>query len=277
MPAADALSPIAHLDADASLLEEAARAAGRIALGFFETDLKRWTKGDESPVTEADIAVDTYLRESLSAARPDYGWLSEETADTSDRFGRRTVFVVDPIDGTRAFIRGADEWTISLAVVTDGRPVAAAVFCPRHDEMFVAAAGRGAWLGAERMAAGRHPGLTGARIAGPRRVMSHGAAADAGIVAVPFVPSLAYRLALVAAGRLDGAASTRGPCDWDLAGADLLVHEAGGRLSQLSGEPLLYNQEHPVHPPIAASGEPLHEALLALLDETLADRSAAQV
>ena len=262
MPDADAVSPIAHLDADVALLEEAARAAGRIALGFFETDLKRWTKGDESPVTEADIAVDTYLRETLGAARPAYGWLSEETADTADRFDRRTLFVVDPIDGTRAFIRGADEWTISLAVVTEGRPVAAAVFCPRRSEMFVAAKARGAWLGAERMSAGRRPGL---------------AAADAGLVSVPFVPSLAYRLALVAAGRLDGAASTRGPCDWDLAGADLLVHEAGGRLSQLSGAPLRYNQELPVHPPIAASGEPLHGALLALLEVTLADRSTAQV
>jgi len=276
LPDADARSPLAAQDADVALLERAARAAGDIALGFFDTDVKRWTKGDESPVTEADLAVDGYLREHLSGERPGYGWLSEETADTSDRRERRTVFVVDPIDGTRAFIRGADEWTISLAIVTDGRPTASCVFCPRHDEMFVAGKGQGAFVNDRRMRAGRQAVLSGARLAGPRKVMGHEAAKAAGVDVVPFVPSLAYRLALVADGRLDGAASTRGPCDWDLAGADLLVHEAGGRLSQLSGEPLLYNRERPVHPPIAASGEPLHEALLALLAATLAGRPRTQ-
>lgn len=263
------------LGSDTALLEDAARKAGAIALGYFKTDVKRWTKGDDSPVTEADLAVDRFLREHLGAARPDYGWLSEETTDTSDRLTRPVVFVVDPIDGTRGFMNGGDEWTISLAVVSDGRPVAAAVFCPRHDEMFLAAKGRGAWLGAERLKTASSATLQGARVAGPRKVLSHPAAKAAGVTGAHFVPSLAYRIALVSAGRLDGAASTRGPCDWDLAGADLLVHEAGGRLSQLSGDPVLYNQDRPVHPPIAASGAPLHGALLSLLETTLSDRSTA--
>ncbi|MEW5420422.1 3'(2'),5'-bisphosphate nucleotidase CysQ [Amorphus sp. 3PC139-8] len=259
------------LGTDAGLLEEAAREAGRIALGYFDTDVRRWTKGDDSPVTEADIAVDRFLRERLGAARPEFGWLSEETADTAERLSRQNVFVVDPIDGTRAFIRGADEWTISLAIVTDGRPVAAAVYCPRRDEMFLAAKGRGSFLGGTRLATAKTDQLSGARIAGPRKVTAHAAAKAAGVREVAFVPSLAYRLALVSAGRVDAAASTRGPCDWDLAGADLLVHEAGGRLSQLSGDPLLYNRERPVHPPIAASGAPLHAALLSLLETTLSE------
>lgn len=267
----DAPTRALDLGTDAGLLEEAARDAGQIALGYFDTDVRRWTKGDDSPVTEADLAVDRFLRERLGAARPAFGWLSEETADTADRLSRQSVFVVDPIDGTRAFIRGADEWTISLAIVTDGRPVAAAVFCPRRDEMFLAAKGRGSFLNGGRLSAPGVPDLAGARIAGPRKVTSHAAAKAAGVEAASFVPSLAYRIALVSAGRVDAAASTRGPCDWDLAGADLLVHEAGGRLSQLSGDPVVYNRERPVHPPIAASGAPLHAALLALLETTLSD------
>ncbi|MDQ0316725.1 3'(2'),5'-bisphosphate nucleotidase CysQ [Amorphus orientalis] len=275
MPDDNATLPGTDLGTDTGLLEAAAREAGRIALGYFDGSVKQWTKGDNSPVSEADLAVDRFLRTRLSGERPDYGWLSEESADTSERLARASVFVVDPIDGTRAFLRGADEWTISLAVVTEGRPTAAAVYCPRRDEMFLAAKGRGAWLGGTRLSTADRAGLGGARLAGPRKVTGHQAARSAGIEAAPVVPSLAYRIALVSAGRLDGAASTSGPSDWDLAGADLLVHEAGGRLSQLSGDPVLYNRDHPVHPPIAASGAPLHGALLSLLKTTLSDRSTA--
>ena len=123
MPAADSSLLSA---ADVPLLVDAARAAGEIALSFFRRDPKVYTKTDQSPVTEADLAVDAYLRETLQAARPDHGWLSEETADTADRLSRRRVFVVDPIDGTRAFIRGEDSWSVSLAVVEDGIAVAGA-------------------------------------------------------------------------------------------------------------------------------------------------------
>ncbi len=146
MPEADQDVDGCDLVADLQLLETAARQAGELALGYFGQGLETWFKGNKSPVSEADIAVDRFLADRLLTARPDYGWLSEETADDRARLKCRRVFIVDPIDGTRAFLAGGDEWTISIAVVEDGRPVTGAVFCPRRNEMFTARAGGGAFL-----------------------------------------------------------------------------------------------------------------------------------
>ena len=129
---------------DIKLLKSAAVHAGIIALGFFRTDMRTWTKNLTSPVSEADVAVDTFLSGALRAARPDYGWLSEETADSPARLGHQRVFIVDPIDGTRGYIRGEDSWTISLAVVENGVAVAGVVYAPVRDEMYVGGLGLGA-------------------------------------------------------------------------------------------------------------------------------------
>ena len=133
MPDAEAVSDRAD---DLALLTEATREAGRIALGYFKRDPKVWTKGANSPVTEADLAANHSLHASLTAARPDYGWLSEESADTPDRLARRRLFVVDPIDGTRGFIDGNPDWCVSVALVEDGAPVAAVLYVPTRDEFF---------------------------------------------------------------------------------------------------------------------------------------------
>ena len=129
---------------DLDLLVDAAEAAGELALRFFRQNPKNWAKGLSSIVSEADIAVDQLLEESLSAARPDYGWLSEETTDNAERLSRQRVFVVDPIDGTRAFLAGDREWTVSLAVVEAGRPIVAALFAPALGALYRASAGGGA-------------------------------------------------------------------------------------------------------------------------------------
>src|SRR5215217_8656764 len=131
---------------DLELLRSSAVAAGIIASSFFRRDVKSWTKENASPVSEADILVDRYLASSLLHARPTYGWLSEETADNPSRLDCERVFVVDPIDGTRGFLRGEDSWTVSLAVVENGVPVAGVVYAPVRDEMYDACAGGGARL-----------------------------------------------------------------------------------------------------------------------------------
>ena len=119
---------------DLELLRSAAVSAGLIAASFFRRDLKTWTKENASPVTEADITVDRYLHNALTAARPTYGWLSEESADNPERLERRRVFIVDPIDGTRGFIRGEDSWTVSLAIAEDGVAVAGVVYARVQDK-----------------------------------------------------------------------------------------------------------------------------------------------
>ncbi|MQT13885.1 3'(2'),5'-bisphosphate nucleotidase CysQ [Segnochrobactrum spirostomi] len=259
MPDADSLP-----SADAALLAETARAAGALALGFFQRDPQVFTKADASPVTEADLAVDRFVAEALRPARPGYGWLSEEGKDDDERLARRRVFVVDPIDGTRAFIAGKPDWTISLAVVEDGRPFAAALYCPVTDEMFVAERGGGARLDDTPLAVRTDASLVGCRLAAPSGFSRAASVKAAGIETVGFVHSLAYRLALVAAGRIDAAAASSRACDWDIAAADLIVHEAGGRLSNLDGEPVRYNRRDVSHPPLVAAGGRLHGELTAL-------------
>src|SRR3569832_765977 len=128
-------TPTTYSD-DLELLRTAAVTAGIIASSYFRRDLKTWTKGNSSPVSEADLVLDKFLRSALTTARPDYGWLSEESLDDNSRLDHARVFIVDPIDGTRGFIRGEDSWTVSLAVVENGVPVAGVVFAPARNEMF---------------------------------------------------------------------------------------------------------------------------------------------
>ncbi|MCW2308172.1 3'(2'),5'-bisphosphate nucleotidase CysQ [Rhodobium gokarnense] len=256
MPDADAAGR-----ADLDLLAGAARDAGALALTYFRRDPDRWMKEGNSVVTEADIAVDDFLRERLVSSRPDHGWISEESEDNATRLGCARVFVVDPIDGTRAFVDGRPDWTVSLAIAEAGRPVAAALFAPVHDELFLASAGAGASLNGAPIAPSRHKGLKGALIAGSKNVISDKALAATGIRRAGFIPSLAYRLALVGDGRIDGAAARPDAYDWDLAAADLIVHEAGGLMTDIDGRQIRYNERRLRHPALVAAAAGVHEAL----------------
>jgi myo-inositol-1(or 4)-monophosphatase len=240
--------------ADLDLLVSAAREAGVLALTFFGRDPQSWAKGATSIVSEADLAVDKLLTERLRGARPDYGWLSEETADTAERLGRRHAFVVDPIDGTRAFLSGGRQWAVSLAVVAEGRPVTAVLFAPALDELYSATVGGGARLGERTLAVSGRQSLAGASFAGPKRFVRDAAeAAGVPVKDIRYVPSLAYRLTLVAAGAVDVAISGPNANDWDLAAADLLVHEAGGIFTDLAGRQPRYNRPAVTHPVLIAA------------------------
>jgi myo-inositol-1(or 4)-monophosphatase len=263
LPAVETPPAAARLGPDAALIGEAARAAGRVALGFFRASPQVWTKGDASPVTEADIAVDQHLASVLRTARPDYGWLSEESIEQAGASGRR--FIVDPIDGTRSFIGGLEDWSISVAVVDGPRPVAAALYCPVRDELFLAERGKGAWLGGTRLATSGATALAGSHAAGPGHLFDHACFRGAGVERVAKIHSLAYRLAGVAAGRYDAAAASARACHWDLAAADLLVHEAGGRLTDLAGREARYDAIDVRHPPLVAATPALHDAFAALV------------
>jgi myo-inositol-1(or 4)-monophosphatase len=262
---------------DVALLADATRAAGEVALGFFGHDPRTWSKAGDSPVTEADIAVDKMLQSRLMAARPDYGWLSEETIDTPDRLSAKRLFVVDPIDGTRAFIGKDPRWTVSVAIVEGDRPVAAALFQPAIDDLMLAAKGRGAWRGTTRLQVTERETLNGASLTGPRKFGALEAeATEAGIHLQAPVPSLALRIAHVANGTADAAYAFARAHDWDLAAADLLVWEAGGRLTDINGETLVYNRAVPRHAALVAAGPGVYHAFVALYGTILAKHHRAR-
>jgi myo-inositol-1(or 4)-monophosphatase len=253
---------------DLSLLTEAAGRAADLAMGFFRRDPQVWLKGNSSPVSEADYAVDRFLKAELTAARPGYGWLSEETEDAAHRLDLRRVFVVDPIDGTRGFLAGSNEWTISLALVEDGQPVVAALVQPTTGTLFSAVAGSGAWRNGTTLAMGPAPSFARARVAGPSAfctaISRHQGTGRRG----GYVASLALRIAMVADGRLDLALAKANAHDWDVAAADLILAEAGGALIGPGGTPLAYNRRDTRHPVLAAGPPALSRQAIDIVAPT---------
>jgi myo-inositol-1(or 4)-monophosphatase len=251
----------------AERLAASVREAGALALSMFGTPIKNWIKGASSPVSEADIAVDKLLRERLSDTEPGVGWLSEESVDDPARLAARFVWIVDPIDGTRAYIAGLPEWVVSAALVDNGRPVVACLFAPVSDEFFSAVASNGATRNGAAITVSPGEAFGGTRIAGPKNFLEKLPAFDPPATVVPRIPSLALRLARVAQGTIDAAIAGGNSHDWDLAAADLLVHEAGGALTTLTGEPLTYNRPEPRHGMLVAAGRNRHAVLLKLLKD----------
>ena len=254
-------------ETDLALLTAAAMKAGTLARQFFGQDPHVIQKPDGAgPVTEADLQVDSLLRDTLCAARPAYGWLSEESPDTDARLGVTTQFIVDPIDGTRAFINGSKDWAHSLAIVEDGQVRAGVVYLPMHALLFTATVGGGAFLNGQPI---RASGATSdaTLLATKPNFEPHwwknGTPPD---VTRAFRSSLAYRLSLVAQGRFDGMLTLR-PCwEWDIAAGALIVSEAGGKVSDQHDKPLRFNNPHPMVPGVVAAGHGLHGALVSQLE-----------
>ncbi len=250
--------------ADEALMVDAVRDAGRLALSFFGNGPRQWTKGDSTPVSEADLAVNDLLRERLQGERPGYGWLSEETEDDDSRLGCDRVWVVDPIDGTRSFLKGVPHWTVSVALIENGVPVIGCVFNPAEGELFTAHRGTGARLN------GKDIQVSGCNSIGGCRMMGHAFVFDRKRWRDPWPEmetetrnSMAYRLCLVASGDWDATFTITSKADWDVAAADLIVSEAGGRVSTHDGTALVYNQPVPKHPTVLAAGPDLHSSLMA--------------
>ena len=242
--------------------------SGALALKMFRDGVRTWTKANDSPVSEADLAVDARLYELLRPLAPQAGWLSEETADTPDRLERPLLWVVDSIDGTRSFIAGLPDWTIVAALVEHGRPVAAAIFAPATGELFLATAGGGATRNGAPIAAPTTSSLDGARIAGSRSIVDR-LARRYKVEKLPRIHSLALRLVRVATGEADAALAAAHAHDWDIAAADLILQEAGGSLTEFDGGVPRYNRPEPLHGALAAAGRAMHPALLDALADSL--------
>ncbi|HWG06518.1 MAG TPA: 3'(2'),5'-bisphosphate nucleotidase CysQ [Beijerinckiaceae bacterium] len=248
-------------------LVEAAREAGEMALGYFRpgerTSAAVESKEGGSPVTEADKLVDLYLKQRLGDLLPRAGWLSEETLDTAERLSLRRIFIVDPIDGTRAFMAGDPRWAVSIALVCDGDPELGIVHLPAQGDTFVALRGRGARLNEKTIDVSDRPILAGGRIAGPAGLLRDLESSGLAFEREPRVPSLAYRLVKVAYGALDACLASTDAYDWDIAAADLIVREAGGCLTDLAGDTVQYNRPDPRHGVLLASSRRLHGELIA--------------
>ena len=250
------------LTRDAALLMETVREAGALALSLFRTELKNWTKGASSPVSEADIAVNDLIEERLRRATPDYGWQSEESAADESRLGKQLVWIVDPIDGTRGYLAGREDWCVSVALVEDTSPVLAAVFAPVSDEFFFAIRGQGAARNDTSVHATPGTEMDFSRVAGPKPLVDRLSRTPDEIILHPRIGSLALRLCRVAEGRLDAAFAGGQSRDWDLAAANLIVQEANGNMTALSGDSILYNRREVTHGVLVAAGRDRHASIV---------------
>ncbi|KAA0123065.1 3'(2'),5'-bisphosphate nucleotidase CysQ [Methylobacterium sp. P1-11] len=246
------------------------REAAEIARPFFrlggQTSARIWSKAGGSPVTEADVAVDAFLKVRLSALVPRAAWLSEETADDPARLGHDLVWIVDPIDGTRAFLSGHPDWSIAVALLSGGEPLIGFVHAPVGDADYEAVRGRGATRNGEPIRVHARQNLSGARITGPKPMLdrlTRGADAAADFEVIARIPSLALRLARVADGTVDVGMISGNARDWDLAAADLVLREAGGIVCDFNGAATPYNRADPVHGELLAAPVALQNPVLA--------------
>jgi myo-inositol-1(or 4)-monophosphatase len=249
---------------DLRILKTALAEAGEIARSYFGGTFRSWDKGKGAPVTDADIAVNDLLRSRLSAERPDYGWLSEETEDDPARLSKSRVFVIDPIDGTVSFMKGKPEFVIAAAVVEKGHPVSAALLNPITRELFEATKGSGALLNGKAIRPSQRTEIEDCRMLGPKSMFQHPAWPQKWPeMHTETRGSIAYRIALVAAGQFDAMMALSSKRDWDLAAADLIACEAGARCTTHDGETFLYNRASTLHPSVMCAGPRLYQALIA--------------
>lgn len=243
-------------------IAEIAAEAGRMALGKCGTDYQRWEKEPGHPVCEIDLMVDAFLREQLVALDPEAGWLSEETADESDRIERSRVWVVDPIDGTRDYLRGRPGWAVSVALVEDRKVRYGVLAASAREELWTAAAGEGAWRNGERLRVSGRTLFPGSRV--PTDSLPK---VDRDLVMVDKPNSIALRIAMVAAGEADLLATLRWGSEWDIAAAALIAEEAGATVTGALGQPLTFNSPGAAAFGVLATTPAIHEAAVDRLYE----------
>ncbi|MBV1868531.1 MAG: 3'(2'),5'-bisphosphate nucleotidase CysQ [Marinosulfonomonas sp.] len=252
---------------DLQLLIDAAVAAGDVASSFWNKSPEVWEKGDDAgPVTEADLAVNELLHDQLAGARPDYGWLSEESEDSAARLDREKVLIIDPIDGTRSFIAGEKTWAHSLAISQNGQVTAAVVYLPLLDKLYTASIGGGASLNGKAIEKSDQKHIDGASLLSAKgSLLPQYWQGDVPSVKRHFRPSLAYRLALVAEGRFDAMMTLRDTWEWDVAAGALIASEAGAYVTDKVGGAPVFNNAVPKLPGILAGTAAVHSGLISRL------------
>jgi myo-inositol-1(or 4)-monophosphatase len=250
---------------EVKLALKAAREAGKILRRYYRSSYEVGSKGRDNPVTTADLEADRTLREMLTRGFPAYGWLSEETADNDDRLGRKRVWIVDPLDGTKEFIKHIPEFSVAIGLVERGRPVLGVTYNPIKGEMYWAARGMGCHLGRRRVRVSRTRSLRRAKVLASRSEVARGEwEVLRGTLRPSPTGSVAYKLAMVAGARGD-ATFTRSPkSEWDVASGAALIIEAGGSITDLHGRPLRFNRRRPRFSGLVASNGILHQRLVTI-------------
>lgn len=246
---------------DLGLLLSAIDGAGKIALDKFRNHPKSWHKPDGTTVTETDIAVDAHLKSAITAARPGDGWLSEETPDDGSRLRRKRFWIADPIDGTRLFLAGENNWGIGVALIEGAEAMLSALLLPGQGKMFHAIKGNGAYLNGERLALAAS---STASVIAPRSFAGPLGEAGFQFQSGSNLPLL-LRFAAIAEGQIAGAVSLGEKNDWDIAAGHLILTEAGGKVSTGQGDNIVYNRKEPWQPGVVAAGPHWHGALVDLV------------
>jgi myo-inositol-1(or 4)-monophosphatase len=250
---------------DRQRLEDIVGEAARMAMGKWPGAghaLESWEKTPGSPVCEADLEVDQFLRRELSLLLPAAGWLSEETADNAGRLDRDLIWLVDPIDGTRDFIRGRSGWAVSVALISAGRPLIGVLAAPARDELWCATAGQGATRNGARLVASRRSDFPGSRVPADSLARE-----DRDLTMVDKPNSIALRVAMVGADEADLVATLRWGYEWDVAAAALIAREAGAAVTDAFGKPLVYNKRDPRAFGLLVSAPGIHAAAVERLAE----------
>ncbi len=246
----------------------AAREAGNVIRKWYDGAVTVTEKGHDNPLTEADTEADRVLRETLLGAYPDYGWLSEETKDSPDRLQRRRVWIVDPLDGTKEFIQHIPEFCVCIGLVEDGQPVLGVSYNPATDEMFAGAVGTPVLLNDAPVHVTPLADLPQARVLASRSEVKRGEWSEfEQDFRVELTGSVAFKFALIAAGRADATFSLTPKNEWDICAGTALVNLAGGKVTDRYGQPLTFNRPNPKLPGLIASNANLYDPIVTLLKQ----------
>jgi len=245
----------------------AALEAGAAIRGYYQDEYTVRDKGEDNPLTDADLAADKILEDRLRTAFPEYGWLSEETADTPERLEKSHVWIVDPLDGTREFTLGIPEFVVSVGLVIDGAAKLGVLYNPIKEQLFTGIVGVGATLNGEPIRVTDHKQLQGSKVVCSRTEMKKGWFDEFTDVLTPLpVGSVAYKFGLVAAGQAESTFTPRPRSEWDICGGVAIVEAAGGRCSDRHGAPYQFNLPKPLVDGVAVSNSFVHEDILRIMN-----------
>ena len=246
-----------------NLVKESIVEAGKLALKWFKKDPEQWKKDDGSLVSRADIEINDLLNKLLKNKNPEFGWLSEENEDDKSRLNKKITFVVDPLDGTKAFLEGKKEFSISIAIVKNGLPISGIVFSPSTGEMFEAEKNKGSWKNNKKIIISKYKKLEKCKMIAFKPMFSHPAWKEPWPkMDVENRNSIAYRMALVASGQYDAMMALNSKNDWDIAAGDLLISESGGIVTLHTNKKIIYNTENTKKPSVIGTNKAIHEKII---------------
>ena len=245
-----------------NLVKESILEAGKLALKWFKKDPEQWKKDDGSLVSKADIEINDLLNKLLKNKNPEYGWLSEENEDDKSRLNKKITYIVDPLDGTKAFLEGKKEFSISVAMVKEGIPISGIVYSPSTNEMFEAEKNKGSWKNKKRIRISKYNKLEKCKMIAFKPMFSHPAWKEPWPeMYIKNKNSIAYRMALVASGKYDAMMALNSKNDWDLAAGDLLISESGGIVTLHTQKRIIYNQINTIKPSVIGANELIHKKI----------------